>query len=107
MEPHNIYKDVDAHFKPITEVNFHSIPNTDTPINNPPKETDTGITLLNKSFRDLAGTPIETKHLLTHEADTLTEKTKQCWACTRAATRQQRKYSEKSGRTGKDTNTGM
>ena len=40
MEPHKTYNDVDAHFKPITELNFHSVPDTDAPINNLPKETD-------------------------------------------------------------------
>ena len=50
----------------ITKLNFPLIPDIDILNNDPPKISDAGITLLNKSLRDLTGTLIETNHLLTY-----------------------------------------
>ena len=91
----DLVADVEEIFKPTTEAEFHAVPDKTEPSTLTPTKDDVGIHLLDKSLRDITGVLHETKHLLTHEADTLKTRKMPCWICTRAATRQQRKYSEK------------
>ena len=87
--------DVDEIFRPITKPIFHSVPDKTEPSKSLPTKADVGIDLLDKSLRDITGMLHETSHLLTHDADRLMSNKVPCWICTRAATRQQRKYSVK------------
>ena len=93
-KPEDLVVDVDEIFRPITAPKFHPVPDRGQPSNATPIDTDVGISLLEKCLHDITGVLYETSHLLTHDADRLTPNKTPCWICTRAATRQQRKYSK-------------
>ena len=93
-KPEDLYVDVDDVFRPIDAPKFHPVPDRSEPCNATPTDSDVGIKLLDKSLHDITGMLYETSHFLTHDADRLTRNNTPCWTCTRAATRQQRKYSE-------------
>ena len=102
LESEKLVTELDNTFKPITEPEFHDVPDRTEPSIGTPTDDDVGINLLNKSLRDRTGVLHETKHMLTHEADTLSGSVQRlkghptpCLICTKAASRQKRKYSEK------------
>ena len=95
MSSEKLVSRLDDSFKPIVEAEFHTIPDRTEPSTGIPTKEDVGINLLDKSLRDITGVLQDTKHFLTHEADTLKGHEVPCPICEKAATRQKRKYSEK------------
>ena len=94
-ETEELVTELDNVFKPITIAEFHTVPDRTEPSTGTPTKDDFGINLLDKSLRDISGVPHEDKHLLTHETNTPKGRKRPCDICTKAATRQKRKYSAK------------
>lgn len=88
------YIDLEKYFRPISELQPHEYEGEGKKIREPPGE-DKGPDLLDKTLRDLTGILHADKHLLVHNDETLKREERPCWICTRAATRQLRRYSHR------------
>ena len=106
-ETERLASELDEAFKPITVTDFHQVPDRTEPSTGTPTSDDVGINLLNKNLRDITGVLHDTKHFLTHEADTMKGNKLPCEVCKKAARRQKRKYSEKTERIRKGMVTAM
>lgn len=96
LVPPDVYCDVENFFRPFRKPQYHKAPTENTPSAYPPALDTVGIDLLDANLRDMTGMRYADSHFLTHDAKNLTKAQTPCWTCQKAATRQLRKYSERS-----------